>query len=142
MEITCGFFIINKNDKMLIVHPTKSPDSIWSIPKGRIDNNETELEAAYREVKEETNIDLLKYVGKVIPLGTEKYKHGRKTLSGVIFEYNGKFKEKLFCESMVHSVKGDFPEVDRYKWVTFKTAFELIHHTQQELLQKYIKKYR
>ena len=59
-----------------------------------------------------------------------------------VFEYKGKFNEKLFCESMVTSVHGDFPEVDRYKWVTFKKAFELIHHTQQELLQKYIKKYR
>ena len=139
MEITCGVFIINKDDKMLIVHPTHSNDSIWSIPKGRIDKGETELEAAYREVKEETNIDLRNYVGKVIPLGKETYKHGRKTLSGFVFEYNGTFKEKLSCQSFVSE---KFPEVDRYKWVTFKKAFELIHHTQQELLQKYIKQYR
>ena len=139
METTCGFFIINKDDIMLIVHPTNSSDSIWSIPKGRIDKGETELEAAYREVYEETNIDLHKYEGNIIPLGKDKYKHGRKTLCGFAFEYNGDFTEKLSCQSFVYN---KFPEVDKYQWVTFKKAFELIHHTQQELLQQYIKIYR
>lgn len=139
MEITCGFFIINSDDKMLIVHPTNSSHTTWSIPKGRLDKGETEIEAAYREVKEETNIDLKKYVGRVIPLGKKKYKHGRKILSGFVFEYDGQIKDQLKCQSFVSE---RFPEVDGYKWVTFTKAFELIHHTQQELLQKYIKQYR
>lgn len=136
MDITCGFFIVNDEEKILIVHPTNSSDSIWSIPKGRLDAGETELEAAYREVREETNIDLTAYKGNVIKLGKRKYKHGKKTLSAFTFEYDGKFKEELKCESMV---RGKFPEVDKYQWVSFQKAFELIHYTQQELLEKYIK---
>ena len=139
METTCGFFIINKDDKMLIVHPTNSSRKIWSIPKGRVDKGETELEAAYREVYEETNIDLYKYEGNIILLGKEQYKHRRKTLCGFVFKYDGEFNEKLSCQSLLSN---KFPEVDKYKWVTFQEAFELIHHTQQELLQKYIKTYR
>ena len=139
METTCGFFIIDENNKILIVHPTNAKDTIWSIPKGRLDNGETELEAAYREVNEETNIDLLNYEGKIIPLGRAKYKKRRKILCAFVFEYNGIFKEKLKCKTFV---KRKFPEVDKYKWVTFKKAFELIHETQQILLQKYLKEYR
>jgi len=112
---------------------------MWSIPKGRIDAGETELEAAYREVKEETNINLLDYIGRVIPLGICKYHHRRKKLCGFAFEYDGRFKDKLKC---VTFVRDKFPEVDRYKWVSFKKAFQLIHYTQQELLQKYLEIYR
>ena len=139
MQLTCGIFIINSDEKVLIVHPTHAKNTMWSIPKGGIEKGETELEAAYREVYEETNIDLTKYSGKVIPLGKCKYKHGKKTLCGFAFEYDGKIKDKLKCHTYV---RGKFPEVDKHKWVSFKKAFELIHDTQQELLQKYLKKYR
>ena len=140
METTCGFFIVNSDTKILIVPPTNAKDTVWSIPKGRVNKGETELQAAYREVREETNINLKKYTAtSIIALGTSKYKKRRKILSGFVFEYDGKFKEKLFCESMV---KGKFPEVDRFQWVSFKKAFELIHHTQQELLEKYLKNHR
>ena len=31
----------------------------WSFPKGHVENDESEYETAYREVKEETNIDCI-----------------------------------------------------------------------------------
>jgi 8-oxo-dGTP pyrophosphatase MutT (NUDIX family) len=136
METTCGFFIVNKDNKILIVHPTGANENTWSIPKGRMDKGETELETAYREVEEETNIDLLQYEGRVIPLGKTKYRRRKKILCGFVFEYDGKIKTKLKCKTFV---KNKFPEVDKYKWVSFKRAFELIHDTQQILLQKYLK---
>lgn len=139
MQTTCGFFIINDEDKVLIVHPTNAKNTVWSIPKGRMDKGESELETAYRELKEETSINLLKYVGRTIPLGLCNYKGRKKRLCGFAFEYDGKIKDKLKCETYVN---GKFPEVDKFKWVSFKKAFELLHYTQQELLQKYLKNYR
>ena len=139
MQKTCGFFIINENDDILIVHPTYAKKDMWSIPKGRMDRGETELETAYRELKEETNINLLNYVGRIIPLGTCKYSHRKKVLCGFAFEYDGLITDKLKCNMLV---KDKFPEVDKFKWVSFKKAFTLIHYTQQELLQKYLKLYR
>jgi predicted NUDIX family NTP pyrophosphohydrolase len=136
MEITCGIFIINADNKMLLVHPTNSSETVWSIPKGRMDEGETEINTAYREVKEETNIDLLQYGGNLIPLGKAKYRKRSKTLCAFALEYNGYFHEQLKCHTWVNGI---FPEVDKYKWVTFREAFSLIHETQQILLQKYLK---
>ena len=38
--------------------PNKSMPNIWSIPSGKIEENESPKEAAIREFKEETDIDL------------------------------------------------------------------------------------
>ena len=41
----------------------KKNNGIYDIPKGRLDNNETPLEAALREVKEEAGLDIQKTDG-------------------------------------------------------------------------------
>lgn len=47
------------NDKILLVKRNKKPyQNCWNGIGGKIENNETPIEAAIRECKEETNIDL------------------------------------------------------------------------------------
>lgn len=52
-EKSCGIIVFNQ-DKVLLVHHNKGH---WGIPKGHVEENETEEETAIREVKEETNVD-------------------------------------------------------------------------------------
>ena len=52
-EKSCGCIIINKN-KVLLIKQTKGH---WGFPKGHVEKDETEIETAIREVKEETNIN-------------------------------------------------------------------------------------
>ena len=49
-EKSCGCIIINKN-KVLLIKQTKGH---WGFPKGHVEKDETEIETAIREVKEET----------------------------------------------------------------------------------------
>ena len=60
-EKSCGCIIINKN-KVLLIKQTKGH---WGFPKGHVEKDETEIETAIREVKEETGLDIkdLKLVG-------------------------------------------------------------------------------
>ena len=44
--------IITKDNKVLLIKQTKGH---WGFPKGHVEKNETEIETAIREVKEETN---------------------------------------------------------------------------------------
>ena len=53
-EKSCGCIVFD-GEKILLVKQTQGH---WGIPKGHVEENETEHETAIREVKEETNIDV------------------------------------------------------------------------------------
>lgn len=57
-EKSCGAIVYKKENnelKFLLVHQSNGH---YSFPKGHVENNETEVETATREIKEETNIDV------------------------------------------------------------------------------------
>ena len=61
--ITAGGIIVNEYKEVVIVN--QNHDS-WSLPKGHVEDNETFLETAKREIYEETglsNIELIKELG-------------------------------------------------------------------------------
>ncbi|MEA3429910.1 MAG: NUDIX domain-containing protein [Nanoarchaeota archaeon] len=51
--------LLVKNDKVLLIHRVKNGKEYWVIPGGHIDEGETHEQAAIREVKEETNLDVI-----------------------------------------------------------------------------------
>lgn len=53
-EKSCGCIVIDEG-KVLLIKQTKGH---WGLPKGHVEENETEKETALREVKEETNYDV------------------------------------------------------------------------------------
>ena len=53
-EKSCGCVII-ENGKVLLI---KDTNKNWGFPKGHVEENETEIETAKRETKEEVNIDV------------------------------------------------------------------------------------
>jgi len=68
---SAGGIVLNNDNKILIVN--QNHDS-WSLPKGHIDPGETALEAAKREIYEESGVQELKYICE---LGFyERYKIG------------------------------------------------------------------
>jgi ADP-ribose pyrophosphatase YjhB (NUDIX family) len=66
--IIAGGVVINELDEVIVV---SQKGNSWSLPKGHIENNETELEAAIREIYEESGVKDLKFIK---PLGSyERY---------------------------------------------------------------------
>ena len=59
MEKSCGIVLFYSDEFLVIQHSTESNDvkGHWDFPKGHVENNETELETAIRELQEETGID-------------------------------------------------------------------------------------
>ena len=59
MEKLAGIILI-VNNKILLVQSNKNKDldNQWSIPKGKIDKGERELDCAIRELEEETGIKI------------------------------------------------------------------------------------
>jgi len=59
-EKSCGAIVYRKfhgNTEILLIKHINSGH--WSFPKGHVEEGETEIETARREVKEETSIDVL-----------------------------------------------------------------------------------
>lgn len=135
-KITCGVFLVNKNNEILVCHPTNHKENIWSIPKGIKEKDEDEFDAALRELHEETNILINRENLKVYKtLNKFSYKHGKKTLQPFFIpevenELDfGKFELK--CNENVKLFGGHkFPEVDDYWWVDIHKAKDYLHETQ------------
>lgn len=50
---------VKKDDKILMVQENKAgKKGKWNMPAGKLDDNESVIEAAIRETKEETNVDV------------------------------------------------------------------------------------
>lgn len=57
-EKSCGAIIIRKNDEIMETLLIQMLGGHWSFPKGHVENSETEIETALREIKEETNLEV------------------------------------------------------------------------------------
>lgn len=145
--LAAGVFLVNKEKKILICHPTNHPADVWSIPKGKVEKEELEIEAALRETYEETNVDLTQ-VDWIIELDVQTYSHKKKAIKPfVVMETKNPSIDfnsfDLKCNSNVPKARGGFPEMDDYMWVDIDTARKLLHETQVaclDAIEKFIDK--
>lgn len=135
MKITCGIYLYStEKKKFLLCHATKSSFKNWSIPKGLPDEGEAELNAAIRELLEETGIDLKElHVLAVKGLPEVPYQKQKKTLKPFLVVTDTRIDEsRLKCSTLVD---GKYPEVDKFKWADLEEMKELAHETQTKNLE-------
>ena len=139
-KISCGIYLINSDDKLLIGHPTKHKPNVWAIPKGRINEGESDyFEVAKRELLEETNIDLNKFdIVNKVEFDLIRYRETNKYLKGFFIKVDNSFSgEDIKCDSMVYrDGVPSFPEFDDFKWVTIEESKKLLHQFQINNLEK------
>ena len=105
--------VVFKDGKYLIL---KYSEGHWDLPKGHIESGESELEAATREIKEETSLDVSfidgfkEYISYVYRKGEEMSK------KSVVF---------FLAESKSDSVTLSHEHLD-YLWLDFEDAYNLI----------------
>lgn len=138
-----GLIIINKDNKVLIGHPTNHSQTVWSLPKGLVEEGESLYDAAVRETYEETNVDFRDMDLKYTELSEQFYNNKKKSLVAfVIREDENDFDSSEFdlkCNSNVPddaSWNAGLPEMDDYRWVTLDEVRELLHYTQVAALNE------
>lgn len=140
MIISCGVYLFNSDNKILLEHPTGHKPHIWTIPKGRMDEGETDyFDVAKRELFEETNINLnsLNVIRKE-EFELVRYRETNKYLKGFFVKVDSDLSDiELKCDSMVYrNGVPSFPEVDGYKWVTIEEAMVVLNEFQMANLNK------
>lgn len=125
-QVSCGFVFVDTDaHKILMVHPTNQKD-FWDLPKGKREEGETSLEAAVREVFEETSLVINEDIDSIVDYGEFTYnKHKNIHLFAC---FDKKFSPySLKCDSMVEGKKGNlFPEVDEFEMFSIDEAIDLM----------------
>jgi len=114
MKITCGG-LIHYNRKLLICRP-RWDSELWNLPKGTMEPDETFIETATREIKEETGI-VIDDTCEVIDLGTTSYT--KKKIIHLFHIVLSKDPGELICNSFFERDGKQIPEMVDFKWIDF-----------------------
>ncbi|MEM2122024.1 MAG: NUDIX domain-containing protein [Candidatus Bathyarchaeia archaeon] len=100
---------------------------IWCLPKGLIEDGESELEAARREVEEETGIGDLRLIDEIGVINYEFWMHGRHYRKMVYF---------FLFETEREDAKVSW-EHDTCRWFNFDESIKaLTYPKEKEILKK------
>ena len=134
-----GIVVLNNDNKVFVAKRIDNPKNFWQMPQGGVDEGEDLLNAAYRELKEETSIFNVKLI-KEIEDWTQ-YDLPSK-LIGIIWKgrYKGQ-KQKWFIFKFLGNdteinIKTKNPEFLDWKWIEIGKITEIVVDFKKEVYQK------
>ena len=124
-EKSCGCIIIDNNHKVLLINQKNG--NFWGFPKGHIEPNESEIETAKRETKEEVGIEV--EILKDKRYETHYLKRGEIDKTTIYFLAIPKTNKIIIQES----------EINDAKWVKIDEAIELLSFEETKEILKTLK---
>ena len=138
-----GIIVLNKENKVFVARRIDNAQNFWQMPQGGINKGEDFLEAAYRELKEETSIKNVELIKELE--GTTTYELPSRLL-GIIWKgkYRGQkqkwFLMKFFGDDNQINIKTKNPEFLDWKWIELDQITEVVVdfklHVYKELKEK------
>ena len=124
-----GIVVLNNENKVFVAKRIDNPKNFWQMPQGGVDEGESFLEAAYRELEEETGIKEVKLIKEIDEiLSYELPSH----LLGVIWKgkYKGQ-KQKWFVMKYLGNdrdinIKTKSPEFLEWKWIDLNKITDVL----------------
>jgi 8-oxo-dGTP pyrophosphatase MutT (NUDIX family) len=122
-EFSAGGVVVREGEVVVIVPTRRAADGsrVLALPKGHVDPGETPIEAAEREVREETGV----VAEPITELGESRYWYRRdgrtigKRVSFFLFEY-------LSGDTADHD-----DEVEEVRWIELEEAETALSHTAE-----------
>ena len=122
-EKSCGCIIINDNKVLLV----QQNDGHWGFPKGHMEENETEIQTAIREVKEETNLDV-------------KIEEKRRYVNTYMCREDTTKDVILFLATPTNSdIKPQEEEIKKIEWFDMDKAIERITYDNTKTILRQVK---
>ena len=121
---TAGGIIANNEGKIVIVNQNRNS---WAFPKGGIDEGEGVLEAAFREIKEETGLQAEELVMLEQFPSYSRYSIGKDGTGEDTSRPPSTRNLFLFTTNKV-DLKPEDKEVTEARWVTIDEALDMLTH--------------
>ena len=120
LRIGVGIVLLNKENKIFVGKRIDFPKDYWQLPQGGVEENENYLEAAKRELEEETGIKSVKLIKELVEW--LEYDLPENLLGKI---WNGKYrgqKQKWFIMKFLGSeeeinIDTKKPEFLDWKWI-------------------------
>ena len=126
-EKSCGIVVFKNNTVLIIKHNRGH----YGLPKGHVEENETEYETAIREVKEETNVDA-KIVGDFRKVIT--YSPKENVMKDVIY---------FIGTATSTYLKNQIEEVSKVEFLDFDIALNVVtYEDERSVLESAINYYK
>ena len=138
-----GIVLLNKNNKIFVAKRIDNPKNFWQMPQGGVDEGENFLNAAFRELEEETSIKSVELIKELE--GTITYELPNR-LIGIIWKgkYRGQ-KQKWFLMKFTGNdneinINTKNPEFLDWKWIEIDLITDYVvdfkHHVYKEVKEK------
>ena len=124
-----GVVLLNNENKVFVAKRIDNPKNFWQMPQGGVDKNEDYLNAALRELKEETsieNVDLIKEIDDMTTYELPSH------LLGIIWKgkYRGQ-KQKWFLMKFRGNdnevnLNTTHPEFLEWKWININQITDVV----------------
>ena len=137
-----GIVLLNQNNQIFVAKRIDNPNDFWQMPQGGIDIGENPLQAAYRELKEETSIKSVKLIKEI---NNEITYLLPNNLLGII--WRGKYKgqtQKWFImrflgEDKEINLKTNHPEFLDWKWIKIEELPNCIVYFKKKVYEDLVK---
>jgi 8-oxo-dGTP pyrophosphatase MutT (NUDIX family) len=127
LKTTSSAVIVTDGVSIVLGHITNQ--NAWDVPKGKVDGGESFLQAAIRELKEETGLQAPP--SDLIPLGVKAYKKHKNLAIYVWPQKQMPDPDTLVCMSMFDDKKGkQLPELDDFAVVSWE---DIDNYTRNEM---------
>ena len=140
-----GLVILNSQNQVFVARRIDNPKNFWQMPQGGVDEGENFLNAAYRELEEETSIKKVELIKEIDGITTYMLP---KHLLGIIWKgkYKGQ-KQKWFLMRYLGNdeeinINTNTPEFLDWKWIELDKITDVVVDFKLEVykeLQKKIK---
>ena len=134
-----GIVLLNNNNKIFVAKRIDNPKNFWQMPQGGVDKNENLLNAAYRELKEETSIENVKLIKELDGFMTYELP---SNLIGIIWKgrYRGQklkwFVMRFLGNDNEININTRNPEFLDWKWVELDKITEVVVKFKLEIYKK------
>tara|TARA_B100001123_G_scaffold365962_1_gene425304 strand:+ start:1565 stop:2041 length:477 start_codon:yes stop_codon:yes gene_type:complete len=139
LRIGVGIILLNNENKVFVGKRIDNPKNSWQMPQGGVDQNESFLKAAKRELEEETgvkSVELIKELDGWFKYDLPKYLLG-KLWKG---KYRGQkqkwFVMKFLGKSDEINVKTKNPEFLDWKWIKLSKLPDVAVHFKEDIYKK------